>query len=689
MCSRFVVGAVLPLILLSGGLAPAQVSPEVELAEAERLFDAFQFDATIGALNPLIERLDRLGDGGAGLLARCYELRGRAAFNLGQVQTAQSDFVSLLEIDASARLPADTSPRLIEFFDVVRSRTVGTLFVTMDPPGRIVIDGREFLLETFNTALDVAAGSHTLVATLSGHRDLRREVVIASGQSYSLDIRLERVFGSLTVATDPSGARISVDGEYVGETAPAVGSSGPSTPFLIVDLAPGQHQLQIDRLCSAPQSVPFNIPDPPVDADIGVIALEPAVATAAIDAAVDGAMVYVDGRLRGRAPARLDDVCAGERVIEVRTRRQRFVDRREWQPGDVVTLPVDFRWGFVLLPSGSAAARDNQVLSRIEAALQDSQRILVISPTAAELDALAAMGGLLSIVTDDLRDVEERRAAGERLTDAVSAQGLAWVARIAGDASDTFSLSLLARGSGVPDTVVVRLADLGSRAAAIRALSTTAPAATRPTLGASLVDVAGVDGAAVVRVAMGGAGQMAGLTVGDVVVGVDGAPAASAGDVRRGIESRGAGAGLRLDVRRQARERNVAVRVTESPHVVPLVGTEFRFNLLLPDMAATVAAARTPLAESAARLNLAVAHIRLRNCDRALGELRQVALPDGPGVSAGTVAYLTALCLLETGQLNAAEASLRRALAAEESVLFVGGPRVASLARQRLAEFFD
>ena len=690
MRGRLLPGVMFAAVLLLSGSAAAQPAREAELAEAERLFDAFQFEAAISALDPLIGRLGGgPGGDGTGLLARCHELRGRAAFNLGRSETARSDFVRLLEIDASVRLPADASPRLIEFFDAVRAETVGTLFVTMDPPGRLVVDDREILLDTLDTVVDVFAGSHTVVATLPGHRAQRQDVVIAAGQGYSLDIRLERVFGSLTVATDPPGVRVSVDGQYVGETAPGIAPTGPSVPILVADLMSGQHQLRLDRPCSAPQSVPFNIPDPPVDADIGVIVLEPAVATAIVESPADGAMVYVDGVLRGRTPTRLDDICAGEREIEVRTQRRRSIDRREWRAGDMVTLRADFRWGFMLLPSGPAAGRDDQVLSRFEAALQDSQRVLLLHPSPAELEAIAATGALVSVVTNEFRSVAERRAAGERLADALSVQGVAWVTQAEGALPGFFSLSILARGSGVPDTLRVELGNLGSRAAAIRLLSAEVPTISRPSLGVSLVDVADVEGAAVVRVPTGSAGQIAGLTVSDVVVAVNGIPFTSTSELGRVLAARGVGTELRLSVRNPAGSRTVTARVAESPDVVPLVDASRLSNLLLPDMEDAVTASATALAESAARLNLAVAHIRLQNWDRALRELNQVVLPDGPGVSAGTVSYLSALCFLELSQLSSAEAALRRALASEESVLFAGGPRISPLAQQQLRELFD
>ena len=179
----------------------------------------------------------------------------------------------------------------------------------MDPPGRLVVGGREFLLETFTTTLDVAAGAHIVMASLADHRDQQLDVIIEPGQGYALDIRLERVFGSVIVATIPPGVRVSVDGEYAGETVPSLAPRGPSEPVFVTDLMPGQHQLRLERPCSAPQTLPFNIPDPPVDADLGVVELEAAVATADVVSPIPGATVYVDGRLRGRAAAAgLDDI---------------------------------------------------------------------------------------------------------------------------------------------------------------------------------------------------------------------------------------------------------------------------------------------------------------------------------------------------------------------------------------------
>ena len=327
----------------------------------------------------------------------------------------------------------------------------------------------------------------------------------------------------------------------------------------------------------------------------------------------------------------------------------------------------------MLLPSGPPSGRDERTPSQIEAALQDARRVLVMNPRPADLAAVPDGEELISVVTDEARRVAERRTAGERLADALDAQGLLWATPApGGTVDDDFMLSVLARGSGLPDRLDLRLTDLGSLAVALGMLGPRAPAVARPSLGVSLVDVADVERAAVVRVPAEGAD----LSVGDVVVGVNGTAVTSAVDVARALPAQQPDAELRLDVRREGRNRRVTAAVSETLDLIPLADASRLSNLLLPGLEDALETAATPLSESAARLNLAVAHIRLENRDRALGALGRVALPDGPGASAGTVSYLTALCLLATGQLSAAEGTLREAVAAEESVLFAGGPRV-------------
>jgi len=83
-------------------------------------------------------------------------------------------------------------------------------------------------------------------------------------------------------------------------------------------------------------------------------------------------------------------------------------------------------------------------------------------------------------------------------------------------------------------------------------------------------------------------------------------------------------------------------------------------------------------------LNLAIAHMHLANWDDAQAELKDAQLADGSGVSAGTVAYLTGLCLEAVGRTPDAQAAFTKAAAAPLARLSAEGPLVAPLAQQKL-----
>ena len=85
------------------------------------------------------------------------------------------------------------------------------------------------------------------------------------------------------------------------------------------------------------------------------------------------------------------------------------------------------------------------------------------------------------------------------------------------------------------------------------------------------------------------------------------------------------------------------------------------------------------------RLNLAVALARVENWGAARLELQRVKLPDGPGVSSGTVQYLLGLASDRMGNRAEAETAWRAA-AASTALLTEDGPSIKELAEARLAE---
>ena len=82
------------------------------------------------------------------------------------------------------------------------------------------------------------------------------------------------------------------------------------------------------------------------------------------------------------------------------------------------------------------------------------------------------------------------------------------------------------------------------------------------------------------------------------------------------------------------------------------------------------------------RLNTAVALTRVGECVAARDELKQVQLPDRPGVGPGTVHYLLGVCAEELGNRAEAESYFKMA-SATESLLTEDGPAVRDLVAAR------
>jgi predicted Zn-dependent protease len=106
---------------------------------------------------------------------------------------------------------------------------------------------------------------------------------------------------------------------------------------------------------------------------------------------------------------------------------------------------------------------------------------------------------------------------------------------------------------------------------------------------------------------------------------------------------------------------------------------------VLLDLRARAAELTDPFEQSVVRLNTAVALGRIGEWAAAQVELRQVKLPDRPGVGSGTVQYLLGVAAEALGNRAEAEAAYKAA-AATDSLLTDDGPRVKDLAEARLAE---
>ncbi len=668
----------------STGQAVQEPAGALELLfdQGKRLADGFKYDEAV----PLFDRLIATMTAGseienAELLVQAYEQRARARFALGNSAGAEQDFSALLAIDPDFALASDVSPRVVKVLDNVRRLTIGQLAIQVTPPGEIMIDGRPHTVEDMPLIVNLKSGDHVVSAARTNYTPFEQNVTINASELASLSVVLERVSATISVVTLTEDVEVLLDDVSKGRTTKT--GAGAPDPLMIEEVPLGEHLLRLRRECFVDFDLAVTVG--PEDVQTEPIELMPAVARVNIEVDDRQATVVVDGEARGSAGSEVT-VCAGTHVIEVRGARGRFVDRREWKTGDSATLVAELRSAvpFVMAQAGAGSTRD-QLLTTLEEVLSTARGLLFYAPVTAELDAAMQEEKIPANwlnphpdATDPGLPMEVVRDMGRRLAARLGVQGLA-TATVGAD-SNSVTLALLAAGSGEPDLLTLSLSDSASQTRVVDQLGAALPSLVRPWLDAAFIDVLGVEGAVVAR-----AGEGSGLAVGDVVTSAAGTPITSVAELRVTLASQSpAATTLALEVQGPGTPgREVATPVQLAVDTLPVRDPALLANRALLDLQGEAGAVATGVQRTAASISLALVHMRLRNWDEALAALKDVQLPDGPGVSAGTIAYLRGLAFEGLGSAADAQASFTQA-AASPARLWLEGPLVAPMAKARL-----
>lgn len=93
---------------------------------------------------------------------------------------------------------------------------LGTVAVTSSPLGaNISIDGKDYGQTPRN--IDVVIGHHQVVLTQADYKQEQRTIDVRENQTINVDMALSRIT-KMTIDSNPSGASLSIDGKYVGQT---------------------------------------------------------------------------------------------------------------------------------------------------------------------------------------------------------------------------------------------------------------------------------------------------------------------------------------------------------------------------------------------------------------------------------------------------------------------------------------
>ena len=186
-----------------------------------------------------------------------------------------------------------------------------------DPPGAtVLVDG----VETGVTpaALEIASGEHELEARLAGYNAWSDQILVAANQPQELpDVKLALADGRLELASTPSDAGVSVDGEFRGRTPLSLRLS-PGRAHRVTLTKPGYETAARELSVAADSGRRLQIELTPQLGQIEVVTVPP------------NAEVWVGGERRGATPTTLE-LTAVSQDIEIRLTGY-AVEREELTP---------------------------------------------------------------------------------------------------------------------------------------------------------------------------------------------------------------------------------------------------------------------------------------------------------------------------------------------------------------------
>ena len=172
------------------------------------------------------------------------------------------------------------------------------------PPGaEIMVDGQVLGLTPYTA--EVLEGEHELTLKLASHKAWQDDLLVVAGRDMQIpSVALERADGLVFIRSQPSGANVTINGEFRGQTP------------VEVALPPGRaHELSLFR--SGYNAASRSIETRPNEEQDITVPLVPITSTVRIIASPSDAQLYVDGEFKGVANQTLELIAASQ-IIEIR-----------------------------------------------------------------------------------------------------------------------------------------------------------------------------------------------------------------------------------------------------------------------------------------------------------------------------------------------------------------------------------
>jgi len=592
---------------------------------------------------------------------RSAQNRPRAQIRLQALMDLNPDF----ELDRAL-----TSQRLVTLYDRMKGEKFAVVKLSCQPEGgRLLVDGKP---GTVLARKYLTFGAHRLAYNRPGYAPAELSIELGPHDAKVAEFKLVRTASTITLYVQPSEVEVLLDGQSLGL---ATGKAGPETaaialplglrpeelsaPFVIPELAPGKHRLELRAPCFRTKVLELgaDLATPAADHTLEPIRMEPSKGTLSVSSAWSGGELFLSGQGVGPLPVATAPVCSGSYDLLVRFPGGGFSQRIVIEEGKAMAIEArpKPRLAFLGLEDGEFTGRA-RFLSQLETLGDRLQSLAFLAPRADESpkEALARLKAS--------REVELILLA-QPIPDKV-------IHRV------ELILSTL---DGEEERLVVKPLEqdpLGSLAARLNVV----PPIQMPGLGVAFLDQPGEPGPWVL--AAPEAAIKAGLQIGNAVSSAQGKPIATCQELQQRVATANgsitlgqAGANTVLPIQLEALE-------------IPLGSPGLCYPAVLAQLRLQYAGAKGDEA-NLIKLNLALALMQFRKYDKAIELLRDTRLSTVRGVSQGTIDFHTGRCFLHLGTTYQSEAvqAFRQALKYPQSTLLgPDGPLVAPLARQVLED---
>ncbi len=208
----------------------------------------------------------------------------------------------------------------------------GSLEIRSEPSGARVTLGGAAVGVTPYSRERIPSGRHLVSLEIELHEGVRDEIVeVRDGERTSRTFRLEPNFGTLDVASSPSGARVKV-GEIERGVTPLALRLSPGAYMVDIEKS-GYHGRSYEISVARGRSVVIKAAQAVLDRIVGSLLV-------LCDPPEPEAVVFLDGQEKGGAPLTIEGIPVGGHEVEVRAKGKSGKKKVAVAEGEVKTVTV-------------------------------------------------------------------------------------------------------------------------------------------------------------------------------------------------------------------------------------------------------------------------------------------------------------------------------------------------------------